>query len=259
MGLNVRLEWLKNITKNYNDSINRIVSELEKTTADRDPDVFFYPIVVRKRLAWAIDPRDVDGYGTMQLRKNIAGTDLRFEEFKKAHEEEFAAILCIGLKALIARYDPRVSGDDAHALEIVTEKRTDIEILYNELMALLDLKDPYFDTYFEIRDLYVEGVKAHDDRLRMEIERSLVAGKYSPDNVPGAPEDYWWLHVEDAFDFNYADDIPAYEEKDPEELIRIAKKLLARGLGAGIDRRAREMLELARDAKRKRVKVKIYY
>ena len=247
-------EYVHSMIGNYKADLALAMNELGKKESDYSFRFFYLPLSDRAHITWALDYLDRQGHTTSSLKSELEAVDRQLEAFKKSHSEEYYDLVRKDFSALIRQFDPLGNYLDQYDLDQQVEKRTDIEILFEELSAYYDMNDRYFEQFFEIRDLYTEKVKDMDEQFRKELDNAFKNEGCSPDDLEIAPDHYWWLHLEEAFQSGEAE----YEDKDPDEVIEQGEKVLEKIADCDYKRELEKMIQAAKEAKKQGKKVRVY-
>jgi hypothetical protein len=177
-------QWCNRLLKNFKEG----VIKLERNSYDRGAYFDYYnPLIVRSIISWKIRYLDTIGFDTSKLKNDFLMIDNEFNRYKKNNEEKYYDHIYNDFKALLAKYDPKIVPGSGYEFEYLLNRRTDIEILSNELKDRYDIKD------------YKDLIKELDKALIDNIKESIKEKVYSPIDDHCAPKEYWWLHLEDVY------------------------------------------------------------
>ncbi len=177
------------ITKNFWNKIGVYRNDLSmlKSGVNEPLGVLFAPLFDKKSLSWELTALEKQHYDVSELKKELSKVDDEFDEYIKNNKTTYYNRLYDALIVLINDYDPDGVLSGGYEFESVIEGRTDIEVILEELKDVFDLKG------------LIQKVTVLDRILQDKIQESIVEKTYAPEDVPYAPANYWWLHLEDAY------------------------------------------------------------
>lgn len=170
----------------YKDSLNSIKEELG-TKGAYGAGNSFYPICYRKEISWIVSLLKENEHDILDFEKKIHDLDEEFNKYIDKNRVEYLDHLFADFKKLLKKYNPRAILIDGYEFEHITSARTYIEILTSEL-----------ENHFDIEE-HIDRIGGLDELLQDKIFESIEAGTYSPMDLPFAPKDYWWLHLEEVY------------------------------------------------------------
>lgn len=245
----MKLKYLLNLSgsllKSYKVELEGVKNE--NCPGARVKNIFFYEsLVTQANIHWIVDALKKMHYDTAGLEKELAKLDLKFNETYRT--DKCRAQLFEELKNLIDEFNPEDIFLDGYEFENVINRRTDIQVLSEGLAQYFDLSE------------YTDRLKVLDEKLKACIIESIVKKTYSPDDLPFAPVNYWWLHLEEKYGkFKDVHGIPEYEDVDPEPVLKDCEKLLSLSwLHPDIRSRIEKVYRDAKEASDKGTKVRLY-
>lgn len=173
----------------FRNKINVYQNDLKKLISGTGTSfgTSFVPLLDRKTLSWELESFKKEHYDVSELQDELTRINDEFDEYIKNNKKAYYDRLYEDLFVLIGDYDPDGILAGGYEFESVIEDRTDIEIILEEIKDVFDLKD------------LIHKVNTLDRILLDKIPSSIVEKTYSPEDVPYAPANYWWLHLEDKY------------------------------------------------------------
>lgn len=173
----------------FRNKIRVYRTDLDKVESGRTESfgALLAPLFDRKTLAWEPESFKKENHDTSELQKELAEVNGRFDEYIANNRKTYYDRLYADLLTLIDGYDPDGILAGGYEFESVIEDRTDIEMIIEEIKDVFDLKD------------LICKVDALDRILADKIPGSIAGKTYSPEDVPYAPANYWWLHLEGVY------------------------------------------------------------